>query len=163
MADVALAASVYSFCMVTVRKLMPNDFETLWPMFEDSKHIDSKEQVQERFQTFCFREDWFLLGAEQDGKMIGYAAGQDYGTDFRCGDTHRECKMHDLFVFPDFRRQGAGKALVEAAKEWARARSVRYFYWYASKGAIPFYEKLGVTGVENSHPNHPYFEVDFHV
>jgi GNAT superfamily N-acetyltransferase len=56
--------------------------------------------------------------------------------------------LEDLFVVPDARRAGAGRALVEACVERARARGCRRIQLDANEnnpGAVALYESLGFS------------------
>lgn len=46
-----------------------------------------------------------------------------------------------LYVVPDYRRQGIGRALVHATEEQARQRGNKHIYLY-SDDAVAYYEKL---------------------
>jgi GNAT superfamily N-acetyltransferase len=48
-----------------------------------------------------------------------------------------------LYVAPEFRRLGVGRALVNAIEEHAQARGVPCLYLYADDGEVPYYQKLG--------------------
>lgn len=104
---------------------------------------------------------WGLFGAEVEGNLVGYAAVQDYGPHWRTGDHHRIARFHDLQVAPGQRRQGAGRALVEAVVAWAERR-VRHLEWQAHhERAAGFYERLGYRGQPCPQPDYPTFEITF--
>lgn len=69
--------------------------------------------------------------------------------------------MHDLFVVPQARRQGGGRALMQEAVTWAGGR-VRYLEWQAHETrAAPFYERLGYHGEACPQPDYRTFELTF--
>ena len=104
---------------------------------------------------------WVVLGAYVDGELTGYAAVQDYGPHLRAGDDHRVARLHDLYVRPDRRRAGVGRALMAAVSQWA-GRRVRHLEWQAhGERAAPFYERLGYRGEACPQPEYPTFQVDF--
>lgn len=58
--------------------------------------------------------------------------------------------IEDLYVSPDARSRGAGRALIEAVEERCRARGVSYVEVQTDDDAAPFYEACGYeleTGV----------------
>lgn len=52
-------------------------------------------------------------------------------------------EIEDLFVDPDWLRQGAGRALVSDLMESARGRGARRVEVTANTEALPFYQKIG--------------------
>lgn len=52
-----------------------------------------------------------------------------------------------LYVAPEYRRHGAGQALVTAIEDQARERGYRRLYLY-TRGAAGYYERLGWRAVE---------------
>lgn len=55
-----------------------------------------------------------VLVAEKDGEIVGYAYAASEGTDYMALRGPAGV-LHDLFVGPDHRREGIGKALLDAA------------------------------------------------
>jgi GNAT superfamily N-acetyltransferase len=102
---------------------------------------------------------WVALGYD-DGGLLGYAVVQDYGPHLRAGRRHHG-RLHDLYVDPEHRRTGVGRALMEAVAEWASTR-VRHLEWQAHfERAAPFYEQLGHRGEPCPQPEYPTFEIEF--
>lgn len=72
------------------------------------------------------RKDAVVLLAEQDGKIVGYSYGAVEARDWAVLlDQHGA--LHDLFVVPDARRSGVGKALVAALIEELKALGATLF------------------------------------
>ena len=69
--------------------------------------------------------------------------------------------MHDLYVVPTHRRRGVAKRLMGAVEDWARQNDVTYLQWQANRASVPFYEALGLQGVTDPDPEHPFFEIHF--
>ncbi|WP_406046068.1 GNAT family N-acetyltransferase [Micromonospora sp. NBC_00898] len=96
-------------------------------MLRDMGVGDDPPAVQrERFLLLRADPRWALLAAVGDDGLTGYAAAQDHGPHLRSGDAHRVARRHDLYVRPDRRRHGVGRALLVAVSDWAAGR-VRYW------------------------------------
>jgi len=85
---------------------------------------------------------WCIVVAEDGDALIGYAVARDHGANLRC--TFTTGRLDDLYVAPQQRRGGVGRALVEAVCAWARSRPEPMILdWQATAAAVPFYERLG--------------------
>ncbi len=129
-------------------------------MLLDMGFVDSEDGARARFPEFCRRPDWVLLGAERSGRLLGYAAAQDYGPHLRSGNDHRTAKLHDLYTLETERRRGVGRALMLGIEAWGRARGLRYIEWYASERIAPAYERMGYKGAPSGQAGFLYFEID---
>lgn len=70
--------------------------------------------------------DGELLGARRDGKLLGYACL--YWT-FTSLVPAEMVLMNDLYVVPEARGKGVGRALIEASAAVARARGANHLQW----------------------------------
>ena len=74
-------------------------------------------------------------------------------------EENAQCaQVISMWVDPEFRRAGVGKALIDAVVEWAGSRTVRELKLMVTgvnPGAIAFYERLGfrMTGTTAVYPN----------
>jgi ribosomal protein S18 acetylase RimI-like enzyme len=75
-----------------------------------------------------------LFLAEEDGEVVGFVSAWPEDGVGRIGD---------LYVADAGRRQGAGRALVDAVIENLRARGATHLLLNANLDALPFYERLG--------------------
>ncbi len=91
---------------------------------------DEEPTARVRYASLLPDPRWGVLGATDGERLLGYAAVQDYGPHLRLGDLHRIARLHDLYVHPDHRRRGTGKALMDTAAAWAATR-VRCLEWPA--------------------------------
>jgi ribosomal protein S18 acetylase RimI-like enzyme len=85
-------------------------------------------------------ERW--VGEGPSGEFLGYLILGESG--FLTPETH--AFVYDIWVAPEFRQQGIGKALVEWALEWARSRGHRKIKLEVGEGnarARHVYEALG--------------------
>jgi ribosomal protein S18 acetylase RimI-like enzyme len=67
-----------------------------------------------------------------------------------------------MWVEPEFRHAGVGKALIDAAVEWSRSRGVRelkLMVTSVNRSAIAFYERMRfrMTGITGPYPKDPEF------
>ena len=148
--------------MTNIRSLEPRDFAQTFPLLLEMKHVhDEGEVLEARFSEFCLNQAYGLLGAELEGKLLGYALVQDYGPHLRAGNHYRTARLHDLFVLEPYRRQGIARALLNGVKAWCQSRPIRFLEWQAGSEALGFYERLGYKGESCPQPDFPSFEVDF--
>ncbi len=78
--------------------------------------------------------------AVEDGRLVGMVAG------FADREDERRADVIAMFVAPEARRRGVGRALVEAQVRWAEAegyRRVGLMVNVENAGAIGLYESLG--------------------
>ena len=142
----------------TVRPALP----ALRPMLLDMGFVEDEVALEMRFPAFCAREDFALLVAEDtEGRLLGYAAVHDYGPHLRSGDSHRTAKLDDLYTIPDARKQGVARLLMRAVEDWARARPLRYVFWYANDhSAARAYERMGSRSADARQEGDRFFETD---
>ena len=90
-------------------------------------------------------EDPSGFGAiDADGRLIGFTHYHFHRSTSQIGPS---CYLQDLFVSPDGRGSGAGRALIEAVCEVARARGCRSVYWHThddNARARALYDKVAV-------------------
>jgi len=87
--------------------------------------------------------DWGGLGGDdRRTRVAGIAGGRIVGfaTSLRAGDA---LELDDLFVDPDWRRQGAARALVLDVVAHARNQGIGRIQVTANQHALVFYEKAG--------------------
>lgn len=83
------------------------------------------------------------LVAEVDGRIVGYALFHD---SWDTAHAVRGVYLGDVFVRPEARRAGVGRALLAGVARAARARDARFVWWTAKPGnraALAFYARLG--------------------
>jgi GNAT superfamily N-acetyltransferase len=86
--------------------------------------------------------------AQSGGRLLGYGLAQDFGLAQDIGPGLRTTlttgRVHDLYVDPEARRLGAGKAIMVFILAWSIARPQPMILdWQASPSAVGFYEALG--------------------
>lgn len=88
-----------------------------------------------------------LIG-RMDGKLAGYAL---YFFTFSSFVGRTGIWLEDLYVRPEFRRQGLGRAMIEAVARIGAEKNCGRFEWTAlnwNKNALDFYRKLGAQTMD---------------
>jgi GNAT superfamily N-acetyltransferase len=81
--------------------------------------VDHWRNVQHR----CAEKHGAMFIAEQGGKPVGWAfAYEEHGELFVTEPERRHGFLAEIFVAPDARGAGHGKALIEACESWSRER-----------------------------------------
>jgi GNAT superfamily N-acetyltransferase len=137
---------------VAVRRIQPDD----WPLLRDLRLAslrDAPEAFGQRLDeaaTFDdrdwmstarasargYRRAWFIAWDENE-QPVGVVQARR-----RLPDT---CLLFSMWVAPSVRRQGAGRALVQAVDDWGRSwGAARIVLWVLStnEGAHRFYEQI---------------------
>ncbi|MGV3635369.1 MAG: GNAT family N-acetyltransferase, partial [Pseudorhodoplanes sp.] len=71
-------------------------------------------------------EPMFVLGAFSGGRLVGMAQYLFHRSCWTIGDY---CYLQDLFVVPEARGLGVGRALIEAVEQAARAYGASRVHW----------------------------------
>ncbi|WP_017306356.1 GNAT family N-acetyltransferase [Spirulina subsalsa] len=83
------------------------------------------------------------LLAEWKGQVVGFAL---FFPNYSTFLTQPGIYLEDLFILPDYRRQGIGTALLQAVAQLAVQRGAGRFEWSVldwNESAIAFYQKMG--------------------
>jgi aminoglycoside 6'-N-acetyltransferase I len=96
--------------------------EQLWPDESGSHTLE----ISQYFQGALRNPLHVLVAASASGRLIGFAelSIRNYAED--C-ETDRVAYLEGWYVEPDARRLGVGRALIEAAEEWARSQGCTEF------------------------------------
>ena len=74
-------------------------------------------------QHRCAQKHGIMLIAEEAGKAVGWAfAYEEHGELFITEPERRHGFLAEIFVMPDARGKGLGRALIAACEDWARGR-----------------------------------------
>ncbi len=86
------------------------------------------------------------LVAEHDGVVVGYALGVLIDFVPEMFEAERGGFLADIYVEEPYRRQGVGRALVDALMSWFREHGARYFELYVAErnaDGRAFWEAVG--------------------
>jgi GNAT superfamily N-acetyltransferase len=94
--------------------------------FYEVEDVDD-ERNRDFFSRFLApSDDGMLIGARREGELLGYACL--YWT-FTSLVPAEMVLMNDLYVIPEARGKGAGRALIEASAAVARERGASHLQW----------------------------------
>lgn len=113
--------------------------------FEQLAHLCTGTEAQLREALSGDPPAVEALLARLDGRVVGFAL---FFHTFSTFLARRGLWLEDLFVKPDARGRGVGKALLRAVAQVAQARGCGRFEWSVldwNAPAIRFYESLGAS------------------
>ena len=145
-----------------IRPAIPKDFPALEKMFAevDRLHLEALPRLF-RAPNGQARSSAYLHGVVEDPdqalhvavnlvppeELLGFALVQlKWSDDFPIIRPRRYAVLDVLFIDPNQRRRGLGKALVEAARQWAReknAQDLELRVYEFNREALAFYKSLG--------------------
>lgn len=114
-----------------IRKLTADDYaqwKSLWLGYLDFYVSEVTEEVTNTtFQRLVAEgEPMHCLVAEEQGKLTGLVHFICHRSTWTMGDY---CYLQDLYVSPDGRKQGTGRALIAAVNAAAEALNCSKVYW----------------------------------
>lgn len=134
--------------MVTVRDPRPSDeahWRGLWEAYVRFYEADVPEAVTAATWARIMDPDHAIKArlAEQGGRVVGFAVSVLHAGTWV---TAPICYLEDLFVAPEARGSGAGRALIEDLVAQGKARGWARLYWHTHRGnttARLLYDRLG--------------------
>jgi ribosomal protein S18 acetylase RimI-like enzyme len=133
---------------VHVREALPADAETIAALahaltLEEGQPAPGLSGQDVRAEGFGANPRFRVLLAERNGQPAGYALFfPAYDTDH----AERGLYLQDLYVVPEARRLGAGRALMAAVARACAADGGCYVFWNArpqNRAALAFYRRIG--------------------
>jgi GNAT superfamily N-acetyltransferase len=120
------------------------NWEALWQgylqFYEASQTPDATDAAWLRLHDPA--EPMHGLGAYANGKLLGIVHYLFHRSFWTVGNY---CYLQDLFVLPEARGKGIGRALIEAVYDRARVAGASRVYWLTQEGnatARALYDKL---------------------
>lgn len=134
---------------ILIDTLKPEDREVWQQLWQDSvaEHGAVPDKAVE--QTWTFLMERIPLGvnglcARVDGKLVGFL---HYVLHPVAGAVHPVCYMQDVYVSPDFRRNGVASHLIAALSQFCDSQGWERIYWLvdmANEPAQHLYDKIGI-------------------
>jgi len=134
-----------------VRPARPKDLESLVTMVRShvrdyyGKPEPPADRVRILLGTLLFEKEGVVVVAEQDSDIIGFAILYfTYSTE----QADKIAVLNDIHVADEFRRTGAGAAMFESCRSYARSHGFAYLTWEVTKDnsdAQKFFERMGAT------------------
>ena len=142
---------------IDIRPLTAADYDAFCPLMAQlhSLHVAGRPDLfreaefitsRERYEQLLADENALLLGAFQNGTLIGFAAGELQHRSMMMNIT--SLSVTDLFVAQSARRRGVAAGLLRELQARAkRAGAVRcdIMVWQFNEDAIAFYEAQGFS------------------
>jgi GNAT superfamily N-acetyltransferase len=129
------------------------EFEDFLPLIAAYQSFYGVESPNDdRNRTFFRRflapsDDGLLIGAWAGAEPQGYACLYWFFTSIAAAES---VLMNDLFVVPEARRRGVGRALIEASAEVARERGANHLEWTTAPDNATAQGLYDATGAERS-------------
>ena len=116
--------------MITIGGLTENDRAAWENLFAGYNTFYGRtlapELVDRAWREFADGERMHALGARAEGRLVGIVHFFTH-VSTTSADV---CYLQDLFTDADARGRGAGRALIEAVADWARAQGCVRVYWH---------------------------------
>jgi GNAT superfamily N-acetyltransferase len=138
--------------MITVRPPSPSDFnawEKLWQGYCDFYEESVPPVVTENTWSRLLDEEsslFGLLAEDENGNVVGFTNCVVHASTWSKRDM---CYLEDLFVAPEARGKGGGRALIEAVVAKSRGQGWQRVYWQTKQDnatARALYEKITAAG-----------------
>jgi len=131
-----------------IRPLVPADrkaWDPLWQGYLVFYEEDLPDAITDLTWSRFFDDDEPMgaLGAFVDGNLIGFCHHLFHRSSW---SVEPYCYLEDLFVSPDSRGSGAGRALILATADVAKEAGAEKLYWHTRTGnttARALYDQLG--------------------
>lgn len=149
----ALATVVPVPEQIAVAPIAAAEYEEVLPLIAAYQRFYEVEEIDEERNRAFFRrflapsEDGLLLGAREDGELLGYACLYWH---FSSTEAAEAVLMNDLFVSEAARGRGVGRGLIEASLEVTRERGAVYLEWMTAPDNHTAQRLYDSTGAERS-------------
>lgn len=122
--------------MTSIRAIQQGDFERwsgLWAGYLRFYESDIADEItRATFERLADDRDLHgALAVDNEGRAIGLVHWLSHPATWSTGEY---CYLEDLFVSPDARGTGAGRALIAHVREWAERAGCEKVYWLTQDG-----------------------------
>ena len=137
--------------MINIRSAMPSDTRVIYALIRElavyENLLDVVDATERMIGDALFGQTprAFCELAEWDGEVVGFSLWFYNCSTFR---GRHGLSLEDLFVRPDFRGKGLGKALIVSLARRCVAENLARFEWSVldwNAPSIAFYKALGAT------------------
>ena len=137
--------------MINIRSAMPSDTRVIYALIRElavyENLLDVVDATERMIGDALFGQSprAFCELAEWDGQVVGFSLWFYNFSTFR---GRHGIYLEDLFVRPDFRGKGLGKALIVSLARRCVAENLARFEWSVldwNAPSIAFYKALGAT------------------
>jgi GNAT superfamily N-acetyltransferase len=138
---------------IEIAPVAAEEFELVLPLIASYQRFYEVEEIDEERNRAFFRrflapsEDGLLLGARQQGEIVGFACLYWHLSSLSAAET---VLMNDLFVSEAARGHGAGRALIEASAAVARERGAAHLEWATAPDNLTAQRLYDSTGAQRS-------------
>ncbi len=124
---------------------IPELFDLIQALAEYEKLLDRVTGTVEQLQEHLFGSRIYAeaIVTEIDAKIVGFAL---FFPNYSTFLTKPGIYLEDLFVLPEYRRQGIGKAMLSYLGNLAKSRDAGRLEWSVldwNESAIAFYQSMG--------------------
>jgi GNAT superfamily N-acetyltransferase len=142
---------------IEIRDILPQDIQSV---FDLAAALAEHEQISARFaltpekmqnDIFGAQADWYGVVALVSEEIIGFAL-YSYSKANRAVNPTDALFIDDLFIKPEYRQMGIGKALLKALAKKAQEKQIARIELWCLKANAPaqaFYEQLGAQKMDN--------------
>jgi ribosomal protein S18 acetylase RimI-like enzyme len=105
----------------------------------------SEERVSALLGSLLFQKEGVVFIARSEGKVAGFAIL--YFT-YSTGHADKIAVLNDVYVVDEMRGTGAGAALFDACRDYAKGNGFAYLTWqvaHDNEKAQGFFERMGAT------------------
>ena len=140
---------------IVISKAVKDDaafiFSCVRNLAEDVNQLDYMSSTKEMIENELFNHSCnsSVLVASQNDKKIGFIL---YYTTFSTFKGRKGLYIGDLYVIPEYRKEGVGKKLFQSVIDEAIENTFCRVEWYvtnSNENAINFYENLGAKRLAN--------------
>ena len=143
-----------------IRSAATKDLEAVLPLAEALHHLhrlqrpdifpefDQGSFHHQFLAAICRTDTQIFLAVSEEEQLLGYCSACSRLRTYPGLPASRILSVEELFVLPDFRREGIGSALFCRALDWGRqlgARSAELTVWGFNREAENFYHRFGMA------------------